>query len=575
MTTYTGTLSIASPRSTDLALADDVPVVTGTAVNANFFNYVCINDNSSFVFGSCTITSFGTKWIQTIPFTYTLSGTSGNDGLKLRLPIDSKTGLISSSWEISDLQTIPLSRSGSQFLNYPNTDIGGTDPTILPNTSFANIFENAAKNDADINDWNIANVTDMTSAFEGNTAFNQDLSSWDVGNVVNMTSMFEGATAFNQNINNWNVGSVTSMDSMFSGDLAFNQPLNNWNVSSVKSMNQMFYLNEVFNQPINDWNVGSVTDMSGMFQDTDVFNQPLTDWNVGSVTNMSSMFQNAIAFNKSILLWNVGNVTNMSSMFQGATSFNQNCHWWDTSSVNNMSSMFQGATAFNGANVYWDTAAVQDFSNMFNGATVFDQPIELWTVTDSFPGPGPSPSPLPVVLTTMFSNATAMKNNTRYDDLPAGVDGPDEDTPNVAFFNQTTRWCLVAGTMITTDQGEIKIEELTKTNTINGLKVLGLSKNHVNSGEEMVLIEKDAFDENVPVKDVCMSNGHRVQYKGQLVKCTDLIGENEKIKMTKLEENQIIYNVLLEKYTTMKANNMDVETLEMHLKYQPGLVKLF
>ena len=360
----------------------------------------------------------------------------------------------------------------------------------------------------------------MTSAFEENTAFNRDISSWDVGNVTSMVNMFKGATLFNQSLNSWNVGNVTNMSSMFQGATSFNGDL--------------------------------------------------TNWNVGSVTNMSSMFQGATSFNRSILLWNVSSVFLMTSMFEGATAFNQNCHWWDTSNVISMASMFKGATAFNGANVYWDTIAVEDFSNMFNGATAFDQPIELWTVR-AFGGP----FFMPVQLGNMFLNATAMQANTRYDDLPAGVDGPDSDTPNVAFFNQTTRWCLVAGTMITTDQGEIKIEELTKTNTINGLKVLGLSKNHVNSGEEMVLIEKDAFDENVPVKDVCMSNGHRVQYKGQLVKCADLVGENEKIKMTKLEENQIIYNVLLEKYTTMKANNMDVETLEMHLKYQPLLIKLF
>lgn len=536
MTTYSGTFIIETPPA--YPLSDTIGGTDFHSPNANMIYVLQRAGIAGEGFTSVTVNvlDLSTKYFNKVNFTFVDNGTT-TDGFKLILPTTSNL------WNVVSLFSdgsngVPLSRSGSQFLNYPNVDIGSSDPTILSNTSFANIFKNSSKNDSDISDWNISNVTDMTSAFEGNTAFNRDISSWDVVNVVNMTSMFEGATVFNQSLNSWNVGNVTDMSSMFSGDLAFNQPLNNWNVSSVKSMNQMFFENEEFNQPLTNWNVSSVTDMSGMFQGT-------------------------TSFNKSILLWNVGSVTDMSSMFQGASSFNQNCHWWDTSSVANMSSMFQGATAFNGANVYWDTSSVTDFSNMFNGATVFDQPIELWTVTGS------------PTLTTMFSSATAMKANTRYDGLPDGVLGPDNNTPNVAFFNQSTRWCLVAGTMITTDQGEIKIEELTKTNTINGLKVLGLSKNHVNSGEDMVLIEKDAIDENVPVKDVCMSTGHRVQYKGQLVKCSDLVGENEKIKMTKLEENQIIYNVLLEKYTTMKANNMDVETLEMHLKYQPGLVKLF
>ena len=570
MTVLGGFLEIRTPLSKPLS---DIKDGTPQSPNGNLEKYILVNTNGSFISLTVFVTDIGGgQYRNVINFEYLLDLSSTVDGFQLR-----KDDMTDAEWEkvqVMDLGGIPLSRSGSQFENYPFADIGSTEPTILSNTSFANIFKNSTKNDADINDWNIANVTDMTSAFEGNTAFNQSLNAWDVGNVMDMTNIFSGATSFNQSLNAWNVGNVTNMSGMFNGAINFNQNCNSWNVSNVTDMSSMFSGDIAFNSPLNSWNVGNVNSMNSMFFENEEFNQPLGSWNTINVVDMGGMFAGDSQFNYPLNLWNVSNVKNMANMFVNANEFNQNLHYWETDNVTSMNRMFEGAGNFNGALVYWDTIKVSDFSDMFKNATAFDQPIELWTVTASFSSEY-GKSGTPVALTDMFSGATAMQNNTRYDDLPAGVEGPDSNTPNVAFFNQTTRWCLVAGTMITTDQGEIKIEELTKTNTINGLKVLGLSKNHVNTGEEMVLIEKDAIDENVPVKDLCMSTGHRVQYKGQLVKCADLIGEIEKIKMTKLDENQIIYNVLLEKYTTMKANNMDVETLEMHLKYQPGLIKLF
>ena len=560
----------------------------------SFSSYI-VNTNSSFTSISESITGSG-LYTHSIDYTFTDNGTT-SDGLFLK----------EKNINILQFGNIPLVRDnttefgtyGSQFESFTGK-ISATDaPTILQDTSLERCFFNCkiASSDfgninswdvsnvtnmtqmfnvsdnfnQDLSNWDVSNVTDMSSMFKYALSFNQDISYWDVSSVTNMLSMFEGASSFNQNIPNWNVGSVTTMKYMFRSSTAFNGNLTNWDVSNVTDMNGMFISAVSFNGNITNWNVSSVTDMYSMFNKATSFNQDLSSWNVSSVTVMQNMFHEATSFNKDLPNWNVSNVTDMRQMFRGATSFNGNLTNWDVSNVTDMSFMFFNATAFNGNIISWEpinattmnrmffTASsfnqdisrwnvsnVTNFIRMFQNATVFDQNIRYWTVepTDN--------------LNQMFNGATAMQ--TTY----SSVEG-FANTPSYTFFNQVQPVCFLAGSIISTDQGDVKIEDIKKGYTINGIKVTGLSK-QVFLRDKLILINKNCIDINIPNQDIYITPSHSIVHNGKLRECKKLALYNPELglKYVKLDKAPVVYNVLCEKHIIMKCNNLEMETMSLN-----------
>jgi hypothetical protein len=120
--------------------------------------------------------------------------------------------------------------------------------------------------------------------------------------------------------------------------------------------------------------------------------------------------------------------------------------------------------------------------------------------------------------------------------------------------------CFVEGTKIKCDQGEIAIELLNyKKHTIRGLKILCITKTRSDT-DYLVCFGKDSLYKSVPSFQTIMSPKHMVLYSGELHQARDFLANFPNV--TRLEyQNQILYNVVLEKHVHLVANNMICESL--------------
>ena len=120
--------------------------------------------------------------------------------------------------------------------------------------------------------------------------------------------------------------------------------------------------------------------------------------------------------------------------------------------------------------------------------------------------------------------------------------------------------CFPAGTPVLTDQGNIPIEEINPgVHTIKKNPILAITQSSMNE-DTIVCIEKNSLGINIPNKRTYISNYHGIIYKNNLIPAKQLVGRLRGIYHVKYN-NQILYNVLMEKHYIMNVNNMSVETL--------------
>lgn len=308
-----------------------------------------------------------------------------NDGLSF-YDVSSTYNANTLAKTITNFGNIPLARnngygSGSQFTNINNLIFTSSAyPTIVPNTSFINIFRYSNFNSS-INGWDTSEVISMRQAF-ADTSFNQPLNNWNTSMVTDMSGTFYNNVLFNQELNNWNVSNVNTMTNMFYNCQSFNQDISGWQTNNLQNVDGMFYQCILFNQYLSKWDMSGVTTMSRLFNDCFNFNngdtpgssnKPLT-WNTGNVNNMSNLFYNNLSFNQDISGWNTGNVTKMDYMFYGTEYFNQPLANWNVSNVTNMSYMFYESN-FNQDISGWNTTSLLNVESMFHNNVSFNQHI--------------------------------------------------------------------------------------------------------------------------------------------------------------------------------------------------------
>ena len=121
--------------------------------------------------------------------------------------------------------------------------------------------------------------------------------------------------------------------------------------------------------------------------------------------------------------------------------------------------------------------------------------------------------------------------------------------------------CFPAGTPVTTDQGNVAIEKIdTDNHTIRGKKIVAITQT-LQIQEHLVCIEKHALGHNVPSLMTYISGEHQVFYKKRMRKAKELVELCDKVSLVPSNE-EVLYNVLLEKYDKMMINNLICETLD-------------
>lgn len=120
--------------------------------------------------------------------------------------------------------------------------------------------------------------------------------------------------------------------------------------------------------------------------------------------------------------------------------------------------------------------------------------------------------------------------------------------------------CFPAGTPVLTDQGNIDIEKINpEFHTIHKKPIIALTQSFSNDNN-IVCIQKNSLALNIPNKTTYISNYHGIVYKNKLIPANQFVGRFKGINFVEYN-NEILYNILMEKHYIININNMRVETL--------------
>lgn len=120
--------------------------------------------------------------------------------------------------------------------------------------------------------------------------------------------------------------------------------------------------------------------------------------------------------------------------------------------------------------------------------------------------------------------------------------------------------CFPAGTLITTDQGDIAIDKIVPFETTIRKKAIKAITRTILQDSYLICIEKDALGINYPNKKTIISRNHKIMHDGKLTKVYKLVGRYKKIQPI-VYTKEIMYNVLMDVHDVMKVNNLTCETL--------------
>ena len=169
------------------------------------------------------------------------------------------------------------------------------------------------------------------------------------------------------------------------------------------------------------------------------------------------------------------------------------------------------------------------------------------------------------------------------DEIDPDMDGdgiPNETDPypnDPTNSGPNTSVCFLQNTIIRTDQGFIKIQDINGSHTINNHKCIGLSYGYF-TGDTIVHIPKNSLGENIPNKDTFVTPCHmiRVQDKKKPIiarQLANIIKDVECIPYTRTMG--MVYNPLFNEWLFIDANNMSAETLHPNFNRSYAHVIMF
>jgi hypothetical protein len=130
----------------------------------------------------------------------------------------------------------------------------------------------------------------------------------------------------------------------------------------------------------------------------------------------------------------------------------------------------------------------------------------------------------------------------------------------IRFVPAISNICFPAGTPITTDQGPVPIEHLQpQVHTIHGQVIQHITQT-VTLDPYLICFEKHALGLRVPTQRTILSKDHQIEFNGHLVPAERFLQYSSQVKKVKYT-GEILYNVLLDTYTTLSVNGLRCETL--------------
>lgn len=310
--------------------------------------------------------------------------------------------------------------------------------------SFARMFKDTTRFNADISKWNVSCGLDFSEMFMNAAVFNQPLDKWNMRSAMTLESMLEGAPLFNKSCYGWKMPYCTNLTKIFKNAIAMKDSVGGWVWGENADLSEMFSGAKSFNNPLWSWtpNMRTVVSVRDMLKGTSGFgtiggvNQgepwvfercrdfdgmmensfltsafyavlpkiPFTmnrmfkgmgtvnlvgpeNWDMSHCTSTSEMFHGVKTFRTDISKWDVSGVTDFSGMFDAGTStgitvLHDNLTNWNVSSGRNFSRMFKGQSAMTlGSMNTWDVSKSNNFSEMFSGCSKFNGDISKWNVS--------------------------------------------------------------------------------------------------------------------------------------------------------------------------------------------------
>jgi uncharacterized delta-60 repeat protein len=141
----------------------------------------------------------------------------------------------------------------------------------------------------------------------------------------------------------------------------------------------------------------------------------------------------------------------------------------------------------------------------------------------------------------------------RYFGFPPFPPPPPHPTP-------ISNICFLAGTCVTTDQGDIPIELIVPDfHTIFNKPIIAVTET-IMLENKLVCFEKNSLGNNIPNKKTFISNNHVIVYNNKLIQAHRFVGRVRGVYYAKYN-SEFLYNILMEKHYVIKVNNLKVETL--------------
>ena len=131
-----------------------------------------------------------------------------------------------------------------------------------------------------------------------------------------------------------------------------------------------------------------------------------------------------------------------------------------------------------------------------------------------------------------------------------------------ASASQIIPICFAKGTIVSTDQGNMEIQNIVPGKHTIGEKAICHITKTISPEKKIVCVKKNAFGKNKPNKAITMSGNHCIQCeKGAMVKAKELVANNRNMKFVEYNQEPL-YNVLMEDHNVIKVQNLEVETLD-------------